>query len=132
MIGDNNKMNRLLRSGCVVIVCGVAGCAQSATSVTTAKSAPAHGSVAEAGVILSMRAVAAPSDATWRTALLADANVTTIANDSAARPMIEFIVRDDTGATISVVQSNALGLNVGDHVTILHDTRTHLVRPSGA
>jgi len=43
----------------------------------------------------------------------------------------EFLVREDDGQTISVVQTNEAGLMVGDRVRILRSDRTRLQRDTG-
>jgi hypothetical protein len=53
----------------------------------------------------------------WRAALL---NGAPSATDSAPTAVLaEFIVREDAGATLSIVQSNAAGLHVGDRVVVI-------------
>ncbi|MBR0679530.1 glycine zipper 2TM domain-containing protein [Roseomonas eburnea] len=44
---------------------------------------------------------------------------------------MEFIIRDDSGATRSVIQTNELGLTVGDRVTITQGDRVRLSRAAG-
>ena len=60
-----------------------------------------------------------------RAALLADGS----APGDADRSLVEFIVRADDGATLSIVQSNEAGFRTGDRVIILRDDRTRLARP---
>lgn len=43
--------------------------------------------------------------------------------------MVEFIVRTDEGATLSIVQDNGAGLHAGDRVVVLRGGRTRLARP---
>ena len=43
--------------------------------------------------------------------------------------LMEFIVRADDGATLSIVQTNEPGFRKGDRVIILRDDRTRLARP---
>jgi outer membrane lipoprotein SlyB len=45
---------------------------------------------------------------------------------------MEFIIRDDTGQTRSVIQTNELGLTVGDRVVITQGDRVRLSRAGGA
>lgn len=45
---------------------------------------------------------------------------------------MEFIIRDDTGATRAVVQTNELGLGVGDRVVITQTDRVRLSRAGAA
>jgi hypothetical protein len=42
---------------------------------------------------------------------------------------VEFIVRTDDGATLSIVQDNGLGLRAGDRVVILRGDHARLARP---
>ncbi len=107
----------------------MAGCAPS-TPVATAP-APASQSVPfSAGTILSMRTVAAPAGSTpWRAALLAAASGPGGAGNDPSTPLIEFIVRADDGATLSIVQSNNLDLHKGDRVMIRYQPTAQLARP---
>jgi outer membrane lipoprotein SlyB len=78
------------------------------------------------GSILSMRAVDPRSGSDpVRAALLAGGSG---AGDN-DRPLVEFIVRADDGATLSIVQTNEPGFRNGDRVIILRDDRTRLARP---
>jgi outer membrane lipoprotein SlyB len=45
---------------------------------------------------------------------------------------VEFIIRDDTGQTRAVVQTNELGLTVGERVVITQTDRIRLSRAGGA
>lgn len=45
---------------------------------------------------------------------------------------VEFIIRDDNGATRAVVQTNELGLTVGERVAITQTDRIRLSRAGGA
>jgi outer membrane lipoprotein SlyB len=60
-----------------------------------------------------------------RAALLADAG----GHDDGNRSLVEFIVRVDDGATLSIVQTNEPDFRKGDRVIILRDDRTRLARP---
>ena len=87
---------------------------------------PAPVPSAGGGTILSMRDVNVPTDGSlWRAAMLADSG----GIDRSPRNLVEFIVRADDGATLSIVQANELGLHTGDRVIILHDAQTRLARP---
>lgn len=44
---------------------------------------------------------------------------------------VEFIIRDDSGQTRSVIQTNELGLTVGERVTITQTDRVRLSRAGG-
>ena len=75
------------------------------------------------GTILSVHAVPASAQlAVWR--LLSGDAVPTASVASLA----EFIVREDDGTTISIVQDNGLGLHAGDRVDIVRGERAHLTR----
>ncbi len=99
----------------------IVGCAPVSPSGLQVKAASGR-----AGTILSMRTVdrSTPVE-TIRAALLTDG--TGRADDN--RPLVEFIVRADDGATLSIVQTNASGFHQGDRVVILHDDQTRLARP---
>jgi outer membrane lipoprotein SlyB len=119
-------------TGCVYLLAslGLAGCAQVVTSAADPAAAGARAAPSSLGTILSMRPVTLRSDrAPWHVALLAAASGTTQAGDDIGRKPTEFIVRTDGGATISVVQTNELGLQPGDRIIILHDDHTHIARP---
>jgi outer membrane lipoprotein SlyB len=103
-----------------VLLAGVAGCAPARPPPAAVQSA----SVSE-GTILSMRAVAAhASQDPLRAAM-----VTTGAPNDGGRSLMEFIVRTDDGATLSIVQMNEPGFRTGDRVVIMRDDLTHLARP---
>ena len=55
-----------------------------------------------------------------------------VAASTAASPESEFIIRDDGGRTVSVVQSNLEGLRNGEHVLLIAGAHTRLARPSFA
>jgi outer membrane lipoprotein SlyB len=107
----------------------LAGCAP-ATPVATAP-APAGQSVPfSAGTILSMRAVATPAGTTpWRAALLAAASGPGGTGTDPSTPLIEFIVRADDGAILSIVQTTDLDLHKGDRVVIRYQPTAQLARP---
>ena len=105
------------------MVVGVAGCAPRAATVLAP--APAQ---AGAGTIVSMRQVvtASASVQPLRVALAGDSAAVDQADSV---PLVEFIVRADDGATLSIVQVNDLGLHTGDHVLIRRGQQTRLARP---
>jgi hypothetical protein len=77
-----------------------------------------------AGHILLLRSVDPPSaDGPLRAVLFEDASAA-----SQGAP-VEFIVRTDDGATLSVVQDNGLGFRAGERVLILRGKRARLARP---
>jgi hypothetical protein len=105
----------------LVILAGVAGCAPVSPPKPPAQSAPVG-----AGVILSMRTVDLRSGIDpVRAALGVDGS----GQDDGNRSLVEFIVRSDDGATLSIVQTNQPGFRKGDRVVILRDGRTRLARP---
>lgn len=105
----------------LIALAGVAGCAPANPPPVAAQPA-----TISAGTILSMRAVYTHAgDDPLHAALLTDS---ARANDR-SRSLVEFIVRADDGATLSIVQVNEAGFHTGDRVVILHDETTHLARP---
>jgi outer membrane lipoprotein SlyB len=105
----------------LVTLAGLAGC----VPANPPKVAVQPASVG-AGTILSMRAVDAHADMEpLRAALLAGGGNP----DDGGRPLLEFIVRADDGATLSIVQTNEPGFRKGDRVIILRDDQTRLARP---
>lgn len=106
----------------------LAGCARPAPLATNPSPAP-QSTPFSAGTILSLRAVSTSTgSAPWRAALLAAASGSTGGSDSPV-PLIEFIVRADDGATLSIVQSNKLDLHTGDRVVIRYEPTVQLARP---
>ena len=100
---------------------GIAGCAPA-----NPPKAPLQPASINTGTILSMRAVGPPGAVEpLRAALLAAYS----GNDDGSLPLVEFIVRADDGATLSIVQTNEPGFRKGDRVVILRDDRTRLARP---
>ncbi len=81
--------------------------------------APAASAKGAATVLAIRPIVAAGQDAAWRNLLLDGAPGPTQPPPPA---LAEFIVREDAGPTISIVQSNAAGLQVGDRVVVAHPT----------
>ena len=123
-----------MKQACVIVsllmLSGVAGCAPGNTSATNAAVTAASQAKVSTGTILSMRAVKVSNNsAAWRAGLISEARATTLAPDD-TQPRMEFIVREDGGATISVVQSNELGLHPGDRVAIQRDNETRLTHPT--
>lgn len=76
------------------------------------------------GVILAERPVPA-SDATVRNLLLTRLGAT--ADAAGAAGLVEFVFRDGTGRTLSVVQANPRHLRPGDRVAIRWQPRTELL-----
>lgn len=85
---------------------------------------PAHAASVARGTILSVHPVPATARlAVWHL-LSGDAAPAATAGATLA----EFIVREDDGTTISIVQDNGLGLHAGDRVDIVQGERPHLTR----
>ena len=105
----------------MVALGGIAGCA---TIGQPSASAPSV--TVSAGTILSMRA-ASPSTTvdSVRVILLAGG----AGRDDNDRSLMEFIVRADDGATLSIVQPNDAGFRTGDRVVIERGDHTRLTRP---
>jgi len=83
---------------------------------------------ASTGTILAIRPIAATiTTAPMRSALLMNASTNAASGNNAS--MMEFIVRDVDGNTISIVQANDAGLSVGDRVVIQRTPSARLVRP---
>ncbi len=104
-----------------VLLGGVAGCAPAKPPPATVL--PASVST---GRILLMRAVAARAN---QDPLRAAMITTGASPNDGSRSLVEFIVRTDDGATLSIVQTNEPGFRTGDRVVIMRDDVTHLARP---
>jgi outer membrane lipoprotein SlyB len=116
-----STLQRSILPACFIMLSGIAGCAP-AKPPPPAAVQPASVST---GTILSMRAVAArASQDPLRAAML-----TTGASPNDSSRSVEFIVRTDDGATLSIVQTNEPGFRTGDRVVIMRDDLTHLARP---
>jgi len=113
----------------LVAVLGVAACTPANRGGTEAAAA-VHPAAATLGTILSIRTVTAPGGGSvLHAALLADTGDGTACPAGGGQPMMEFIVREDDGAVISIVQSNDLGFQPGDRVSIRRADRVRLARP---
>ncbi len=96
-------------------------------SCQTAAAATVQPASVSTGTILSMRAVAArASQDPLRSAMLPAG----ASPNYGVRSLMEFIVRTDDGATLSIVQTNEPGFRTGDRVVIMRDDLTHLARPN--
>ena len=105
----------------LVTLAGIVGCVPANPPKVVVQPTPVG-----TGTILSMRAVEPHADVEpLRAALLTDGRGQSDDN----RALVEFIVRTDDGATLSIVQSNAAAFRKGDRVIILRDDRTRLARP---
>jgi outer membrane lipoprotein SlyB len=116
---------RRLRLGTYLVglatLVGVAGCTAGNPAKVVVQPTPVG-----AGTILSMRAVIPHADAAPLRAELLGGGGT---HDDGDQALVEFIVRADDGATLSIVQTNEPGFRNGDRVIILRDDRTRLARP---
>jgi len=110
------------RLAAIAAVLATAGCA----TVGPGPSPTAPPLTAGTGTVLTVRPIVADwtDGGAWRAAMLDGA----VASPAAPRPpgaaLAEFIIREDTGATISIVQTNTDGLRRGGRVQI--------TRPSSA
>ena len=109
-----------------VIVLSASACAPARTDVVSPASPPAATRGPEGGVILAMRPGTAASDA-----ILVALNEDTAARVGRSGPAMEFIIREDGGRTISVVQTDADGFRPGEHVALTGGARTRIARLSG-
>jgi outer membrane lipoprotein SlyB len=116
-------------------VASIASCTSANTAASSGPALAGRPVVVSAGAILSLRTVTADNTALpWRSVLLADAGAANTANDSGNTRgghvhVVEFIVRTDGGAVLSVVQANDADFHAGDRVMILRGDTTRLVRP---
>ena len=118
MIGMAARVRHLLT---LAMLAGVAGCTPAVAPPTAPQAAAAGG-----GTILSVRTIERRTAVgPLRAALLIDAEPAKDAGD----PLVEFIVRADDGATLSIVQANDAGFRQGDRVVILRAAQTRLARP---
>jgi outer membrane lipoprotein SlyB len=120
----------LAGSVCLLALLGIAGCARPVANNAIPGAATVRPVPSSEGTILSLRAVAVRSERDpWRVALLAGASGAATAADDGNSRLTEFIIRIDSGSTISVVQTNELGFRPGDRVVVLHDGHAHIARP---
>ncbi len=119
----------------LVAVASIVSCTPANTTASTASTTAARPVVVSAGAILLLRTVTADNTAQpWRSVLLADAGAANTANDvgdtrGGHLRVVEFIVRTDSGAVLSVVQANDADFHAGDRVMILRGDTTRLARP---
>lgn len=108
----------------VLMVLSASACAPARTDVVhaTAPASPSRGP--DGGVIVTMRPVKAASDA-----ILAALNEGGAARAGRSGAAVEFIIRDDSGRTISVVQTGADGFKPGERVALTGGARTRIARP---
>ena len=105
----------------LTVLAGIAGCAPASPPRAVQ---PAR--VGSEGTILSMRTVQTRASEQPLQAVLRAGGV---GSDDARALLVEFIVRADDGATLSIVQPNDAGFHAGDRVVILRDDTAHLARP---
>jgi outer membrane lipoprotein SlyB len=103
------------------VLFGASGCAPEGAVKPAVQPTPLR-----AGTILSVRAVERRSAETPLRAVLLEGSG---GPDSRQRPLAEFIVRADDGATLSIVQPDEPGFRAGDRVIIRQDGYTRLARP---
>lgn len=112
---------------CMIILAGIAGCAPQPVIAPKSQSIVPPPTAANA-TILSMRKVVANGNGNaWRGALLGNSSGGAAKTDP--QSTVEFIVRADDGATLSIVERNAANFHPGDRVVIQRDDETHLVPP---
>jgi outer membrane lipoprotein SlyB len=112
---------------CVVAVAGLLaldGCAPAAAPA--ADVGPAE--TAEYGVIVSLRPAAASGAVQANIMAAFGGPMAGGVEGKPAAAATEFIVREDSGNTISVVQANDDGLRPGDRVAVMRGARTRLAR----
>jgi len=80
------------------------------------------------GVIASMRPVAAPAGNQVRNNILVAIG---FSDAAAPGPAVEFIIRDDGGNAVSVVQTNDDNFRPGERVVLTHGARTRIARAPG-
>jgi hypothetical protein len=109
-------------SFCLLLL--LAGCVtHTEQPVTRAQTAPSAGM---RGIILAMRPVPAETPALARVLLSGLGTPGTSADDH----VFEFIVRTDTGTTISIVQPRTSDLHAGERVSILRGAETRIDAPA--
>jgi outer membrane lipoprotein SlyB len=104
---------------------GLAGCATPAapTPAATELQRPA----ATYGVVVSRRPIQAPTGNDIRGSILGAVG-NRLPAGTATTAACEFIVREDNGQTVSVVQTDEVGLRPGDRVVLSVGSRAHLSR----
>jgi len=106
------------RPGTWAILLALAAC------TPVAPPAPASPAATAQGVIVSLRPSPAPGGGDVRANILGAIGATGPAPHGTAAT--EFIIRQDDGQTISVVQPNTANLRPGDHVRLTHTPQTHI------
>jgi len=108
---------------------GVSACAPGGTS-TTPPAAIGEADRGSYGVIVSCRPIEATAGGDVRGAILGAVGgpAGNGAGQGAAEAVFEFIVREGSGQTLSVVQTNAAGLRPGERVVLSMSPRARLSR----
>jgi hypothetical protein len=114
-------MPRIARLAALIVL-NVSACAPARTDVIPA-AAPARG---PNGVIVTIRPMTATSNA-----VLAVLNEGTAVRTGRLEAETEFIIREDGGRTISVVQTDADGLKAGERVALTGGARTRIAHTPG-
>ena len=113
----------LILVGFAFLALSVAGCAPARTDAVRAQPAPLPtGGSAGGGVIVSIR----PMHAAASAMILAALNEASAARGTLPATAVEFIIREDGGRAISVVQSDAGGFRPGERVVLISGARTGL------
>jgi outer membrane lipoprotein SlyB len=147
--------------GAFALLLGIAACAPTNTNTTYTGAAIGRSAQVSRGTILSMRAVAVQNQegAAVGTGVgavaggvagsfiggdprsnilggLAGAVIGGVAGHEIGKSVstgdaVEFVIREEGGGTISVVQTNELNFHPGERVLIIRGDRTRLARPEG-
>jgi outer membrane lipoprotein SlyB len=123
---------RRLASGFGVALLAVlvlSGCAR--PPQRAAQIAPSPAPAVATGVIAAMRPLAAPTADTAR-AILAAIGMGGAAAVSRPADETEFVVSEDGGRTVSIVQPNDAGLHPGERVALTPGARTRIIRLAAA
>jgi hypothetical protein len=105
---------------------GVAACAPARTETARTPPVPASSGPPGGGVIVSMRPMTVAASDTILIALNEGATT------RGARPAeVEFIIREDGGRTVSVVQADAAGFRPGERVMLIGGARTRVTPVGG-
>ena len=123
--GAVTRMPRIARLAAVIVL-SASACAPASTSVVSAAAPAAPAGGPDGGVIVTIRPMTAASD---RILLALNEGGATRAGRSA--PAMEFIIRENDGRTISVVQTDADGFQPGERVTLTGGARTRIARLPG-
>jgi outer membrane lipoprotein SlyB len=107
---------------------GVAACAPRATTASTGQDAARPASVGY-GTIVSMRLVAGGHDvSTSILGAIGGVAGSAVQNQAGKGETVEFILHEDGGQTVSIVQTNEDNFRLGERVLMTHGARTRLAR----